>query len=419
MSDVSRRQLRDRIAAGRRQGRREYQEDNYLVVDLRELGADDDDAALLLLADGMGGHAGGAVASELVVNTFGEAFLKQPKDSPIPDRLSVALASATGEIAKATADDPSLEGMGCTLIAAVVYADKVVWLSVGDSPLWLFRNGALVRLNEDHSMKPFLDRLVEKGELTAEEAANDPRRNALRSALDGSEPDLVDLRTTGYRLQAGDLLLMASDGLESLSDRGIIANLEASVGHDVEARLNGLLDAVIGLNYSHQDNTTAILLEPTLSEATRQASDDRTVIVDKTLERPPLEINSKLRGKPGAQGGAIGGAKGSSATTSIYIIAAALVLAIVAGTLAWTFSQSGKEGAQPPAEAAGGAEDQTIPEDLLNPDFVEPGQPSDDRGIEGAPTSKTGPIDGEDVSPTRGDDGDETRQTSTEGGGPE
>jgi serine/threonine protein phosphatase PrpC len=380
MPASSHRLLKDRIAAGRRQGLRDYQEDNYLVVDLRESGADDEDAALLLLADGMGGHAGGAVASELAVNAFGSSFLDMDTDIPIHERLSGALDAANAAIASKIGEKPELEGMGCTLIAAVVYADRVQWLSVGDSPFWLFRNGALVRLNDDHSMKPVLAKLVSQGELTEKEAASDSRRNALRSAVDGSRPNLVDLRKSGYKLQCDDILLLASDGVETLTEREIIANLEASAHLDIADRLEILLDGVIDCNAPHQDNTTAILLEPVISEASRETAENRTVVSDRTQERLRVPVGTSGRSKrdTGASSGyrpkPTSRSGSPSMVLSLAIVVAAIVIACVTGFLAFRhFNNS-------PQDSAAMAIEPVPRLGVPVPPIAQPDSPPDDPG---------------------------------------
>jgi serine/threonine protein phosphatase PrpC len=268
--------LCDRVAGDQRLGDREKQEDSFLVLDLRESGGCAEDSALLLLADGMGGHEGGAVASELAVNAFANSYVEASNEGSRASRLKNAMDAATQAIAVRVEAENELRGMGCTLVAAVIKEDRLEWLSIGDSPLWLLRNGALTRLNKDHSMKPMLDAMVDAGELTAEEAAVDGRRNALRSALDGREPELVDLQTDGYLLQSGDVILLASDGVESLSEQEIVRLLAKCRREPVSVRLKKLLDEIISLSRPYQDNATAILFDPALSAASVSATGAKT-----------------------------------------------------------------------------------------------------------------------------------------------
>ena len=94
--------------------------------------------------------------------------------------------------------------MGSTVVVAVISRDGIDWISVGDSPLWLFRDGRLRRLNADHSMAPVLASLVAAGRMTAEQAATDSNRHALRSAVMGEEIHLVDVSSQPVAVRKTD-----------------------------------------------------------------------------------------------------------------------------------------------------------------------------------------------------------------------
>ena len=166
------------------QGDRGYQEDDFSIR-LLTGGEDlpDEDRLLLVLADGMGGHAGGAVASKTVVQAFQDAFHRNA--DTIADRFNAGINAANSAVKEKQRADPALSEMGATLVAALVIGPSLYWTSVGDSILWLFREDRLHRLNADHSMRPLLQYLVELGRLTEEEASNDPRMHQLRSVIYG------------------------------------------------------------------------------------------------------------------------------------------------------------------------------------------------------------------------------------------
>ena len=223
---------------GQDQGARPYQEDSWALRTLP------DGSVLAVLADGMGGHAGGAVASKLAV----EALLKaveqgRPLDDGLQDANDAVKAGAAG--------NAELRGMGTTLVGAVVKGDRVQWISVGDSPLYLVAGGEIARLNADHSFAPQIDAMVERGMITAEEAAVHPGRHTLREAVMGEPLTLID---QGSRELAKDAkLLLCSDGVESLASDKIA--LGAALP------LRGLLDAVLAVGMPHQDNVTIIKME--------------------------------------------------------------------------------------------------------------------------------------------------------------
>ena len=223
---------------GQHQGARPYQEDCWA---LKTLG---DGSLLAVVADGMGGHAGGAVASKVAVDAFVHA-LEQGGG------LADGLQDANTAVGRAAAGKAALAGMGSTLVAAQVRGDEVRWISVGDSPFFLVSAGKLERLNADHSMAPQIDAMVERGVLTAEEAEHHPGRHTLREAVMGDPLSLID---KGSRMLGPDArLLLCSDGVQSLS--------EAEIAAGAAKPARGLIEAVLAAAKEHQDNITVIKLE--------------------------------------------------------------------------------------------------------------------------------------------------------------
>ena len=244
--------------AGRQwQGARAYQEDSYATLDVEMAGKGAPTACLMVLADGMGGAAGGATASRIAVEAFVGEFpgLNGPADA----RFRACLEAATARLREREIEDPRLGGMGTTVVAALYDGCRLDWLSVGDSPMWLYASGALERLNADHSMAPILERLVLAGELSPEAARLDRRRHMLRSAVTGRPPDLVDCGSRACRLQPGDCLLIASDGIETLADAEIARELRAADG-SADAAADALDRAVRAAAGPGQDNVTFLLL---------------------------------------------------------------------------------------------------------------------------------------------------------------
>ena len=238
---------------GTAQGDRARQEDDYGVFELPpELEAGD---LLLVLADGMGGEQAGARASALTVRDFIETYDAVPAAN-IPERLERTMAHVNQRMAAEVASDPEkLEGMGCTLLAVVPAEDGLYWLSVGDSPLWLWRRGRLRRLNQDHAYRSILAAQVSAGEISAADASRHPARNALVSAVTGEEVELVDLPRQAYPLKHGDQILLASDGLLTLSESEIAALLTRAGGLEPCRRL---LAAVAARQQPRQDNITVL-----------------------------------------------------------------------------------------------------------------------------------------------------------------
>ena len=163
------------------------------------------------------------MASRLAVETFAEAFVAA--EGSVAARLRASLDAANAAVGRRADDDADCWGMGCTLVACAVTPDeRAHWISVGDSPLWLSRVRAegeeaiMRRLNDDHSMKPVLEDLAKAGRIAPEEVAKGSHQ--LRSAVMGDPLAMVD-EGRRIRLEKGDRLLLASDGLESLPETEI------------------------------------------------------------------------------------------------------------------------------------------------------------------------------------------------------
>lgn len=246
------------FAALQIQGARPYQEDDFRFVnDVKPTDARPSHL-LMVLADGMGGHNGGARASHVAVDTFVETYMVPL--GGVTDRLQRALERSNSRIKSEADQDDELNGMGCTLVGAAFLEDGLVWISVGDSPFWRFRDGKVTQLNADHSMAPIIALRVSNGEISPEEAARHPYRNALRSALTGEPIPHTDLRETPVRLRDGDKFVLASDGLHTLSEHEIAEIMRDDV--DALEIARKLLKAVSAKKRRGQDNTTVIVVDP-------------------------------------------------------------------------------------------------------------------------------------------------------------
>lgn len=270
-------------AARQSQGARNYQEDEFGFLQLAD-GADDRPHGLLaVLADGMGGHKGGAHASAAAVESFVKTY--EETDLPTSERLRLALARANERIGADSHGNPDLEGMGCTLVGAAFTQDGLQWISVGDSPFWLFRGDKLIRLNADHSMAPLLAEQVAAGKMSEIEAARHPQRNALRSAVIGDTLPLIDLKETPLAVEPGDRFVLSSDGLETLTDDEIAQVLREGSADDPENLAARLLAAVEARNKKGQDNTTVLIVEPYGAEARGAAAETPTIIPARAQQR--------------------------------------------------------------------------------------------------------------------------------------
>lgn len=251
------------VAATR--GARDYQEDTAAFLadggepaHLSSEGPGYDRGGFAVLADGMGGHTGGALASRTVCDHFLKSAVETEGD--VSERLIAGLGAANAAIANKIAQNPLLAGMGSTLIGAAFGPVGVEWVSVGDSPLFLFRRGELALLNEDHSLAPELDRMVAEGKLTANEARNDPRRHMLRSAVTGEEIDLLDVSRQPLRLEPGDYVVLASDGIATLETGEIARVIQGYAEDGAAAVANAIIRAIEAIREPYQDNATVLVV---------------------------------------------------------------------------------------------------------------------------------------------------------------
>ena len=257
--------MRLQYASRSSKGARSYQEDAALVragTDSQGAGAAGQDGGAeqltAVLADGMGGHAGGALASSTACQIFMRAY--ETSSGDVRARLSEALLLANAAIANCVEENPALNGMGCTLVGTAFGTAGMEWVSVGDSPMFLVRAGQIALLNEDHSLAPEIDKLAAAGKISWEDAQSDPRRHFLRSALTGGDIELVDRSRQPLVLEPGDVVIIASDGIQTLSHAEILGIVEPHRTQGPDAIADALLGAVDAAGDVYQDNTTVVVV---------------------------------------------------------------------------------------------------------------------------------------------------------------
>lgn len=217
---------------------------------------------IYVLSDGMGGHEGGAAASLLAVRMLVEAYRQKTVPESIPEALLRSVRTANEdlyELARRTGADAA-RGMGATIVAAVIRGDKLYWTTVGDSRLFLFRNGQLARLNQLHRYGDELDERMAMGDLSEEEAGADSRRHMLMSYLGLPNLYKVDCPDVPLDLRPGDRLILCSDGLTDALTTNEIAAI-VSLAKDPNSCAEALTLCVREKKRAVQDNTTVIVAE--------------------------------------------------------------------------------------------------------------------------------------------------------------
>jgi serine/threonine protein phosphatase PrpC len=272
------------VASGISQGARDYQED-AITADF-PVGAE---AGFVVLADGMGGHAAGDVASKIILTeVYSELKFHyadvEAFETRAPDILRSVAQLANNSLRDHTENHPETEGMGATLVVPALVENRLWWISVGDSPLFLYRNGKLTQLNEDHSMGPQIDFMVQNGLLDADTARNHPDRNCLVSVLMGSDIAKVDCPSTPVELKAGDIVICSSDGLQFLTDAQIsrvLAKYRKSRSTEIAERL---LQEIHRLNDPDQDNISFTIIK--VNDASVRPKQERAPRPSLAIARP-------------------------------------------------------------------------------------------------------------------------------------
>jgi serine/threonine protein phosphatase PrpC len=217
---------------------RQRNEDAYLVR-----------TPVFAVADGMGGHQGGEVASTLAVEALGELDLRA---DGVMEALVQSIREANGRVLERGEGDPALRGMGTTLTALVTDQDRAHLAHVGDSRAYLLRKGSLQQLTEDHTL---VQRMVREGRLTPEEAERHPQRSVITRALGVEDEVPVDELT--LPLLDGDRLLLCTDGLTGMVGEARIHEILGSEP-DPQAVADRLVEEANGAG--GEDNITAIVV---------------------------------------------------------------------------------------------------------------------------------------------------------------
>lgn len=190
-------------------GNRKDKNEDFFSFHVPEDGSMPKKGILLVLADGMGGRAGGEIASRVTVETIIDEYYKD-NSSDIPESLNNAVLKANEAVISKGDSDRSIQGMGATVIAAVIKKDKLYHAHVGDSRIYLIKENEIVQLTEDHSI---VAGLVKAGYITEEQAPTYPGGNIITKAI-GLKPELdVDFNEKEVKIKPGQFVMLCCDGL--------------------------------------------------------------------------------------------------------------------------------------------------------------------------------------------------------------
>lgn len=231
---------------------REHNEDSLVAV-----------PPLFAVADGMGGHEAGEVASEIAINTITELA----PDHADGDALARAVTAANLNVIKAPAKGIGREGMGTTLTAAILEGERLVIAQVGDSRAYLLHQGKLQQLTRDHSL---MADMIEAGQLTEAEARVHPNRSVITRAIGSDprmQPDIYELN-----VETGDRILLCSDGICTMIEDPQIERIMART-HSAQECADGLVAAA--LEAGGFDNATAVVVDVEGFREVRQRKAER------------------------------------------------------------------------------------------------------------------------------------------------
>ncbi|MBR4668339.1 MAG: serine/threonine-protein phosphatase [Butyrivibrio sp.] len=243
-------------------GTRDYQQDSLFSNVEKNI-------AVGVVCDGMGGLKGGELASQKATLTFAEDFYSRLAEGKIMESNIISFLKAEAEkmdAAVANLKDSSGDYLdaGTTAVAAVIFDNRMYWMSVGDSRIYLIRNGRIVRITRDHNVKLLIDEQIKRGEITKEEYAERAKQaEALISYLGIGNVELIDTNENGLPviLEENDIIVLCSDGLyKRLSDEAI-ADIVWCEEPDMVRAANRLTEVVQQYTRKSQDNTSIVLMQ--------------------------------------------------------------------------------------------------------------------------------------------------------------
>ena len=243
---------------------------------------------LFLVADGMGGHAGGDVASAIVTRDIAKLD-EAPTDTVehTAELLRTSLLSANRMLRDTVGDHPELAGLGTTFVGFITVGDQLALAHIGDSRLYLLRDGNMRQVTVDHT---FVQRLVDSGRITEEEAKFHPRRSVLMRVLGDVEAS-PEIDTEVLDTQPGDLWLLCSDGLCGYVEDDDIERILRR-----RYSLQGAVDDLIDKSLAHgaPDNVTVVLVETTSEAEAAAINAEAAAIAETKPQRDTLEIAGHL-----------------------------------------------------------------------------------------------------------------------------
>ncbi|WP_116247930.1 Stp1/IreP family PP2C-type Ser/Thr phosphatase [Nocardiopsis sp. FIRDI 009] len=258
---------------------------------------------LLAVADGMGGYAGGEVASSIAISTIRRLDTEPHDAEEMVESLQRAVEQANASLSRRIMAEPQLENMGTTLTAMLWSGPRVALIHIGDSRAYLLRGPRFEQITHDHTL---VQTLVDEGKITEEEVATHPQRSLILRALDGKSP--VDPDISISEAKPGDRYLLCSDGLSGVVTKKTIHETLATEA-DPRVAAKKLID--LAIRGGGPDNITAVIADVIETETDREGPTSEPKVVGAADQRP--EVSERAGDTPARRAQGLRGSGGDTA----------------------------------------------------------------------------------------------------------
>ena len=237
-------------------GGRLKQEDSFGYSNISDSMKISQKGVLAVLADGMGGLSYGKEISEYVVSAALSMFENLNYSQPFYIQIENIIRKINNEVSNRFSKNGKSDA-GSTIVLAFIYKTKLYWASVGDSRLYLLRDGYLYQINEDHDYLNHLLEAVINGNITLTEALADPQKNSLTSFIGNEKLPYIDISLKGFSIQRGDKIILCSDGVyNSISDAEFIELLKK----EPQVSADRIIRSIVSKKLNNQDNITIMII---------------------------------------------------------------------------------------------------------------------------------------------------------------
>jgi serine/threonine protein phosphatase PrpC len=300
-------------------GSRAYQQDSFGFADPRDDVFLSHGGFLAVLCDGMGGMQHGDVASQTAVRALLEAYSQKTPEENIPAALERSVRSANRQVVQAALNLGLTEGVGTTLVAAVLHETSLYYISVGDSAVFHVRDGQAQLVNRHHVFANLLDQAADNGQISRREAEQHPEREALTSYIGLRTLREIDRNLEPWHVGEGETILLASDGMFKTLD---LAEMAGFLQGHPQSWPRALVRGTLARRIPHQDNVTVVsvtLDSGTLGEWHPPAEND-------AFDLPPARADQ--------------GAVRRRLNARWWLALGFVLLLVVAGLAGWWYSSS-------------------------------------------------------------------------------